>query len=330
MAKGVWSPRWQKWLSLCGLMINIFLPCLLVSVLFSVPVAYGVSCQLAFFIVNSLFFLKKFPYPSEEYQQDQQMTLNEPSIVNTFNQYASLAQVSCVKLLVDNTKLPRCESLGWPYANSVSVSKGMLTLLQKGFPKKTLAAIFAHELTHLKNGDSAARLVSLLFKSAIELESQIFLASGLILATYLGVSFFLSISISSLLTLALPLFCMILALQVLTQANQFLYQQHNHALEFLADEGAVILTKDPLSTSLMTFEIHFYSLATNNNPMATHYFKHFQGIAKSRKIPTGEVYRQTLHTEQPSTLITHPLDSTRHQVIKEAYPEAFANLPKLR
>jgi len=332
MAKGIWSPRLQKWLSLCALVINSLLPCLLIFSLFSVTIWQGLGCQLAFFLVNSLLFLKKFFYSRDDYLHNAHPTLNEPVVMSIFSEYAARAQIDDVKLFADKEKSPRCDSLSWPYANSVSISAGMLDLYSKGLPKQTLAAIFAHELTHLKNGDSATRLVSWLCKSAIELQLYIFIASALMVGACLGVGYLLlSLSFSSLLTLALPLSCMTLGLQLLTQMNQFLYQKLNHALEFMADEGAVELTKDPLSTALMTFEIHFYSLNNTYLPKAKLYFKDIQAIAKSRKIPTGEIYRQTLHTEHPlDTPMTHPLDTTRHLAIEEAYPEAFKNVPKLR
>ncbi|MGE3320147.1 MAG: M48 family metalloprotease [Candidatus Berkiella sp.] len=331
MAKGIWSPRLQKWLSLCGLVTTTLLPCLLISFLFSVPIWYGVSCQLAVFVVNTLFFLRKFSYPFNTQLESEQKLLNEPDLVSIFAEHAARAQIHDVTLLLDKVSNPRCDSLSWPYANSVSMSNGMLALYRKGFPKKTLAAIFSHELTHIKNEDSAARLVSWLCKSAITLESHLFLVSGLILGACLAGGFLLGFSFSGLMTLVLPLFCSTLGLQLLTQLNQLLYQKLTHALEFMADEGAVELTKDPLSAALMTFEIHFYSLGNTYHPMAKEYFKRLKDMAKSHNIPTGEIYRQTLHTEQTSdNLITHPLDNTRYQVIKDAYPEAFKNLPKIR
>ena len=288
----------------------------------------------------------------------------EKSVMSLFNTLASRAKVANVKLNAHSSQNDS-QATGWPFANTVTISEDLLANRKKGFPKQSLAAIFAHELTHLNNQDSLTRLVSWFFLTTLELQYHLFLACGTILlgfAIIYGIHALTVTSTISLLsdffTLIFPLIGTLLGLKGILHLFSLLNEILSHALEFMADEGAVLLTNDPLSVALMTFEIQFYGLRMGkihfeianrdsvhidsqlHQGRAKQLFKEIHDIAKAEHLPTGEIYRQTIqHAFKNHVLPTvgslihrprsHPFDAMRRKVIKTAHPHIFKGILKI-
>lgn len=342
MTNRLWSPRLQKWLSLSALFILTLLPCVLISSLFAISIAHALYFQVTLMGVNALLLCQQHFLSKKASSSDKHLlNANDPhesNIIEIFEDVKSRAKLSNITLFA-NDSLDDCSATGWPFANTILLSENLIGFCKKDFPKKTLAAIFAHELTHLKNADTFSRLVTLFCVSTIELEFYIFIASGIIIGA-LTSAYLLSLLIGSapllflkdILVLALPLTCTVLGMGCFKKLMVFFQQKLSHALEFMADEGAVILTHDPVSVALMPFEINFHRLSLQPD---IPYFKDIQIMAKKHGIQTGELYRQTLKNANKSldnsdpAQHSHPPDAMRRKVIKAANSQAFKGIPKL-
>jgi hypothetical protein len=361
------KPRTQKWLAVLGIAGISCLPVLIVHCVFDLSLLSTLLLQAAIFLITFLknidqYKLTQLPYDktiesSKENPLLAKATLHFKKVIAKLSKKATLKEPELIFTQSDSNDFSPASTATKGATDYIGLNVQVLDWFLDKSPPQITESILAHEITHIVNQDYLTDLMLTFLNNTFIFQKNILYAltlCSLVVLPFIGLGLLISGTSVELFLLTLPisggLIICAAALKLLKHISEFVNGTYNRAVEYLADEGAIKLTDDPLSAALMGYEIKYEVLnrikreLTDNDPIKlpiTALVNDIEALSCKKGLSKGLIYQQAckwlkndnlrlpLSLNKKEDTHTHPSTKRRFKAIKLSHPEAIKKMPTL-
>lgn len=358
------KPRTQKWLSIASLVAINFLPMILAHFIIGLPFIYMFLAQTIYIGISYLFERRQDALSAKSLDSMIQLYIEEPSVTQVVSYFKTIVSNLSKKANIPPPELVfKTESIYGSVASTASMgSKNYIDINPNhciwfmNSTKQATTPTLAHEISHIINRDHQVDAIINILNKTLSIQKKILYVAAisslllpltglLILLSGATLEFFwLSLTLTSLLAVSAAV------LNLLERISLFVNGTYNRATEYLADEGAVQLTNDPVHVALLGYEIKYEILnrmkveLEDNNPLKqpiTALINNIETLASKKKLSKGFIYQQACKwlkndkkrlppiLNQFNDSHTHPSSKQRLKAIKLSAPKVFEAHSKL-
>ncbi len=356
------KPRTQKWLAVLSIAGINSLPMMLAHCVFGFPLLSMLLLQVASLLINLYQnIMAKKPYDKVIDNDKENPFLTKAmdhfkKIIAKLSKKGNIKEPEVIFTQSHENNISPASTASKGTRDFIGINVKVLDWFFYKSPPANTESILAHEISHIIHRDYQTDLIINLLNKTLLFQKNVLYAMALCSLVFplIGLGLLLSGATIEFFLLTLPitsgLAISAAVLNLLEDISRFANGTYNRAVEYLADEGAVKLTNDPVSVALIGYEIKYEILhrkqltLADNDPIKlpiTTFVNNIEAIACKKGLSKGLIYQQACKwlKNNPQRLPiqfnlkkashTHPSTKQRFKAIKLAAPEAFETFPTL-